>query len=106
MRLAAGPQAIVDAGLDVETTMLVKEVMREFARRGGTLLYSNHILDVVERVADRVAVIDKGTLRAVGTVDDLRRQAGVGGEQRLEQLFAQLTGAGDPVAQAEALLGS
>ncbi len=94
------------SGLDVETTMLVKEVMREFARRGGTLLYSSHMLDVVERVADRVAVIDKGTLRAVGTVDDLRRQAGVGGEQRLEQLFAQLTGAGDPVAQAKALLGS
>jgi ABC-2 type transport system ATP-binding protein len=93
------------SGLDVETTMLVKELMREFAHRGGTVLYSSHLLDVVERVADRVAVIDKGVLRALGTVDDLRRQANVGGEQRLEQLFSQLTGASDPLARARALLG-
>jgi ABC-2 type transport system ATP-binding protein len=94
------------SGLDVETTMLVKEVMREFAHRGGTLLYSSHQLDVVERVADRVAVIDKGQLRALGTLAELRQQAGAESEQRLEQLFAQLTGAGDPVARAKELLGS
>jgi ABC-2 type transport system ATP-binding protein len=93
------------SGLDVETTMLVKEVMREFAHRGGTLLYSSHQLDVVERVADRVAVIDKGQLRALGTLTELRQQAGAESEQRLEQLFAQLTGAGDPVARAKELLG-
>src|SRR5690606_12627455 len=92
------------SGLDVETTMLVKELMREFARRGGTVLYSSHVLDVVERIADRVAVIDKGRLRAVGTLAELREGAG-GGEQRLEELFAQLTGAGDPVARARELLG-
>lgn len=93
------------SGLDVETTMLVKEVIREFANRGGALLYSSHLLDVVERVADRVAVIDKGTLRALGTVAELRREAGASGEHSLEQLFAQLTNAGDPVARAKALLG-
>jgi ABC-2 type transport system ATP-binding protein len=93
------------SGLDVETTMLVKELLREFARRQGTLLYSSHLLDVVERVADRVAVIDRGRLRAVGTVDELRRQSGADGELPLEQLFAQLTGAGDPVARARELLG-
>ncbi|MEZ5967425.1 MAG: ABC transporter ATP-binding protein [Planctomycetota bacterium] len=93
------------SGLDVETTMLVKEVMRQFAARGGTLLYSSHMLDVVERIADRVAVIDRGGLRAVGSVQELRQQAGADGERRLEQLFAELTHAGDPVARAKELLG-
>jgi len=92
------------SGLDVETTMLVKEVMRQFSDRGGTLLYSSHMLDVVERIADRVAVIDEGRLRAVGTIAELRQQSG-GGERRLEQLFAELTEAGDPVARAAELLG-
>jgi ABC-2 type transport system ATP-binding protein len=94
------------SGLDVETTMVVKELMRLFAVRGGAVLYCSHVLDVVERVADRVAVLDKGRLRAVGDMAELRRQAGAGADQHLEQLFATLTVAADPVARAQALLGA
>lgn len=93
------------SGLDVETTMLAKAIMRQFAAGGGTVLYSSHMLDVVETVAERVAVIDKGKLRAEGTVVELRKQMGAGDSASLEELFATLTHAADPVARAREVLG-
>lgn len=93
------------SGLDVETTMVVKELLREFAARGGAVLYCSHLLDVVETVAHRVAVIDRGRLQAVGTMDELRSGAGEGADARLEELFRKLTHAGDPGARAREILG-
>jgi len=92
------------SGLDVETAMVVKELMREFARRGGSVLYCSHMLDVVETVAHRIIVLDKGARRASGTLAELRQEAG-GGDQRLEELFRSLTASSDPVAKARAILG-
>jgi ABC-2 type transport system ATP-binding protein len=92
------------SGLDVETTLVLKEVMREFARKGGAVLYCSHMLDVVETVADRVAILAAGELVALGTMDDLR--TGGDQDQRLEQIFRQLTSASDPTARARAILGS
>jgi ABC-2 type transport system ATP-binding protein len=92
------------SGLDVETTLVLKAVLREFARGGGAVLYCSHLLDVVETLADRVAVLDSGKLQAVGSMDELRRGAG-GADQRLEELFRQLTHAVDPEARARELLG-
>ncbi len=92
------------SGLDVETTLVFKEVLREFANRGGTILYCSHLLDVVETLADRIAVIDKGTLVAAGTIDELRAQVGTG-ESRLESLFQSLTEAADPTIRAREILG-
>ncbi len=92
------------SGLDAETTLVVKELLRGFAARGGAVLYCSHMLDVVETLAHRIAVLDRGRLQALGTLEELRRSAG-GGGQRLEQLFRQLTAAADPVARARLLLG-
>ena len=64
------------SGLDVETAATVKEVMREFAVRGGAVLYCSHILDVVQNVAHRIAVLHHGKLLACGTFAELRGQAG------------------------------
>ena len=106
--LLTDPQVLVLdeplAGLDVETTLVVKEVMREFVRTGGTLLYCSHLLDVVETVADRVAVLDRGKLLACGTLQELREKVRGASGPRLEELFQHLTSTGDPVAQARALL--
>ena len=92
------------SGLDVETTLVLKEILREFAGRGGAVLYCSHLLDVVETVAHRIAILDQGKLVAIGTLEELR--AGEGHEgQRLEGLFRELTAASDPAQKARTILG-
>src|SRR5262249_13133777 len=90
-------------GLDAPTTAVFKEVLPAWAARGGAVLYTSHLLDVAERVCDRIAVLDGGKLVGAGTMDELRALAGRGGT--LEQVFGALTKSEDPRAQAERLLG-
>ncbi len=90
-------------GLDAPSTATVKELLRAWGDRGGAVLYTSHLLDVVERVCDRMAVLDRGSLVAEGGLDELRTRAGRDGT--LEQVFAALTSAEDPRAVAQRLLG-
>lgn len=99
------------SGLDVETTLVFKEILRTFAARGGTVLYCSHLLDVVETLADRVAVIDRGKVVGSGTLDELRQQVGGDGAgdasaSRLEALFQTLTKSADPALRARQILGA
>ncbi len=89
------------SGLDVETTLVLKEILREFGERGGAVLYCSHLLDVVETGAHRIAILDQGKLLAIGTLEELRASEG----QRLESLFRDLTSASDPAQKARAILG-
>ena len=91
------------SGLDVETTSVLKEVMHEFARQGGSVLYCSHMLDVVETIADRVVILAAGELVAHGSMEEL--QSGDHTDQRLEEIFRELTSAADPAARARAILG-
>ena len=93
------------SGLDVTTTLVVKELMREFARQGGAVLHCSHMLDVVETTAHRIAVLDQGRLLACGTAAQLRQQVGAGADVHLDAVFRSLVNASDPVAQARAILG-
>src|ERR1700741_1166043 len=61
-------------GLDAGTARQVKNVLRERVRAGGTVIMTTHILEVAERMADRIGVIANGRLIAEGPLDDLRRQ--------------------------------
>ncbi|MFN0009641.1 MAG: ABC transporter ATP-binding protein [Planctomycetota bacterium] len=90
-------------GLDAPTTAVFKEVLKSWATRGGAVLYTSHLLDVAERVCDRIAVLDHGRLVGIGTLDELRTLAGRDGT--LEQVFGALTHSEDPRRQAERLLG-
>jgi ABC-2 type transport system ATP-binding protein len=63
-------------GLDAGTARQVKNVLRERVRAGGTVIMTTHILEVAERMADRIGVIAGGRLIAEGTLDNLRRQTG------------------------------
>src|SRR5204862_8162638 len=90
-------------GLDAPTTAVFKEVLRAWADRGGTVLYTSHLLDVAERVCDRVAVLHEGRLLGVGSLDDLRSIAGRDGT--LEQVFGAMTHAVDPKSGAARILG-
>ena len=90
-------------GLDAPTTAVFKEVLRSWAARGGAVLYTSHLLDVVERVCDRMVILSAGRRIGMGTLDELRTSAGTDGT--LEQVFAKIAHAEDPTARAERLLG-
>ena len=63
-------------GLDAGSARQVKSVLRERVTAGGTIIMTTHILEVAERMADRIGVIARGKLIAEGTLEELRRQAG------------------------------
>ncbi|MGI6661017.1 MAG: ABC transporter ATP-binding protein [Bacillota bacterium] len=81
-------------GLDPKSARLVKEVLRQFAQTGRAVFMSTHILEIAERMCDRVGIIHQGHLIAEGSVDDLRRRVlpGTGEAVSLEDLFLKLTG--------------
>jgi ABC-2 type transport system ATP-binding protein len=91
------------AGLDPYSARRVKDLLRDLCRRGGTVFLSTHVLEVAERVCDRVGILDQGRLIAVGTMEALRAQAQSAAETTLEDLFLQLTG-GDAVAEMDRML--
>ncbi len=76
------------SGLDVNAAILVKDLIAALAADGKTILYSSHVLDVVERVCDRVMIIHKGNLIANSTPDSLKASTG---QSTLEDVFRHLT---------------
>ena len=91
------------SGLDVNATILVKEVIRELAAAGKTVFYCSHVMVVVERVCDRIAIIDDGKIVALGSFEELQAARGGGS---LEQIFARLTSAGGQEEQAKKLIAA
>jgi len=76
-------------GLDPRASHRLKEMMREHCDAGGTLFFSTHIMEVAERLCDRLGIIHKGRLIASGTMEELRR---IDKEQQsLEHIFLELT---------------
>jgi len=76
-------------GLDPRASHSLKEMMRRHCEAGGTLFFSTHIMEVAERLCDRIAIIHKGRLVACGTMEELRR---IDKEQQsLEHIFLELT---------------
>jgi len=76
-------------GLDAGSARQVKDVLAERVRGGVTVILTTHILEVAERLAERIGVIDKGRLIAEGTLDELRGRAGRAGSS-LEDVFLDL----------------
>jgi ABC-2 type transport system ATP-binding protein len=85
-------------GLDANAAVGFKALIQTLAREGKTIVYSSHILDVVERVCTRVIIIDKGKLLVDGRPDEL---VAAGHAGSLERLFTQLTGGGELERRAE-----
>jgi ABC-2 type transport system ATP-binding protein len=76
-------------GLDAGAARLVKDVLAERVRGGATVIMTTHILEVAERMAERIGVISNGRLIAEGTLEELRRRAGKG-DRSLEDIFLDL----------------
>jgi len=82
-----------DSGLDVTTTLVLRKLVTALAKRGKAVLYSSHVLELVEKACDRVIVIHHGKIVADDTVEALQRLASSGS---LEQVFSQLVLRDDP----------
>jgi len=78
-------------GLDPKAARILKDLFREYVRRGHTIMMSTHTLEVAETMCDRIAIIQAGKIRALGTMDDLRA-ASEKGDEGLEDIFLRLTG--------------
>lgn len=79
-------------GLDAAMARQVKDLLQDRVRAGATVILTTHILDVAERMADRIGIIQHGKLLAEGTLDELRARSGHGGAT-LEDVFLDLVGA-------------
>lgn len=78
-------------GLDASIARQVKDLLQARVRAGGAVILTTHILDVAERLANRIGIIQHGKLLAEGTLDELRGRAG-GGQASLEDVYLQLVG--------------
>ena len=89
-------------GLDPKSARLIKDLLRQMADRGAAVFLSTHILEIAERMCDRIGIINKGQLVAVGTMTELR-SLGKAGEVSLEDIFLALTGGAEEAEIAEIL---
>jgi ABC-2 type transport system ATP-binding protein len=89
------PEVIVvdepHVGLDPKSIKILRDLFKEYTRRGHTIMMSTHTLEVAERLCDRIAIIQGGKIRAQGTMDEIRRDV-ARGDEGLEQIFLRLTG--------------
>ena len=85
-------------GLDANAALSLKTLITSLARDGITIVYCSHILDVVERICERVVIIHRGSIVADGTVNQLLEQTG---EKSLEHVFNKLTATENLLARAE-----
>jgi sodium transport system ATP-binding protein len=87
------PQVLIfdepTAGLDVIGARAVLSLIQDLKKRGRTIIYSTHIMTEAERICDEVAIIERGSVLAQGTVDALRQRAGRGS---LEDAFVEVVG--------------
>jgi ABC-2 type transport system ATP-binding protein len=76
-------------GLDPKSSFLLKEMMREHADSGKTVFFSTHVLEVAEKLCDKVAIINKGKLQFYGTMDEMREHFMT--DDSLEKIFLEMT---------------
>ncbi|MEP6466772.1 MAG: ABC transporter ATP-binding protein [Parafilimonas sp.] len=77
------------SGLDANSVIVIKDLISKLAKEGKTIFYCSHMMDIVEKVSDRIILINEGVVVADGSFKQLQQQEG---NNSLEQIFAQLTG--------------
>ena len=89
-------------GLDPRGARLIKQVFRDYCDSGHSVFVSTHTLEVAQELCDRIGIILRGELVAIGTMDELKAKAETKG-QDLEEIFLKLTG-GEGFKESEAVL--
>lgn len=79
-------------GVDAAGARMMKDILLEQVRRGATVFLTSHVLEVVERLCDRMAILDRGKVVVEGTLAELREQAAQGAAT-LEDIFVNIVGA-------------
>ena len=78
------------AGLDAKSVRVVKSIIDLHTQRGGSVLFSTHIMEIAQDLCDRIGIINKGKIVGIGTIEELRKQADKLGAS-LEDVFLRLT---------------
>jgi ABC-2 type transport system ATP-binding protein len=88
-------------GLDPKSARLIKDILRQMAERGAAVMLSTHILEIAQAMCDRIGIINRGKLIAVGNMEELQRYGQ--GDSSLEDIFLSLTGGAEDAEIAEVL---
>jgi ABC-2 type transport system ATP-binding protein len=91
------------SGLDANSVIVIKDLISKLAKEGKTIFYCSHMMDVVEKVSDRIILINEGIIVADGSFEELQQKEG---NNSLEQIFAQLTGNTAGIQAADELLSA
>ena len=75
-------------GLDPEASYTLKKLMREYSQKGNTVFFSTHVLEVAEKLCDKIAIINKGMIIFVGTVEELKEK--MKKDSTLEESFLEI----------------
>ncbi|QKJ30040.1 ABC transporter ATP-binding protein [Mucilaginibacter mali] len=90
------------SGLDANAVIMIKELIVKLKQEGKTIFYCSHVMDVVEKVSDRILLINKGEIIADGSFESLKQDHA----DTLEQIFAKLTGREITGTEADAIINS
>ncbi len=89
------------SGLDANSVIIVKELISNLAREGKTIFYCSHMMDIVEKVSDRIVLINEGQVIANGSFEELKQQQG---DNSLERIFSELTSKESPSLKADQMI--
>lgn len=80
------------SGIDPIAVKGIKDVLTRMVEEGVTIFFSSHVMELVERLCTRVAILHKGSVRAVGSLEELRRASGLAADASLEDVFVDVVG--------------
>jgi ABC-2 type transport system ATP-binding protein len=90
------------SGLDANAVIMIKELIMRLSQEGKTIFYCSHMMDVVEKVSDRILLINKGEIIADGTFESLKQNH----SDTLERIFSKLTGREDSSTETDAIINA
>ena len=90
------------SGLDANAVIMIKELIMRLSHEGKTIFYCSHMMDVVEKVSDRILLINKGEIIADGTFESLKQNH----SDTLERIFSKLTGRENTGSETDAIINA
>ncbi len=90
------------SGLDANAVIMIKELILRLSQEGKTIFYCSHMMDVVEKVSDRILLINKGEIIADGSFESLKQNH----SDTLERIFSKLTGREDQSSETDAIINA